>query len=292
MKINILDLLQKRVVLFDGGFGTMLISMGLDKGKASESWNLEHPEKVKQIHKAYFDAGSDVIVTNTFGATKIKLAGKGLDDKTDEINKTAARLALEVCPEDGYVAGDIGPTGKFLKPMGEYTYEQFYQAFFQQAEALASAGADAIIVETMYSLNEAKAAVKAAKDAAELPIFATMTFNKTKKGFFTLMGENVGFCLEELEKEGASVVGANCTLVIEEMVELAPILRKATALPILVQPNAGKPVLKDGKTSYGTSAEDFAASVPLLIDAGINAIGGCCGTDPTFIKLVSSLIKG
>jgi 5-methyltetrahydrofolate--homocysteine methyltransferase len=292
MKTNILDLLQKRVVLFDGGFGTMLISMGLDKGKASESWNLEHPEKVKQIHKAYFDAGSDIIITNTFGATKIKLAAKGLDDKADEINKAAARLALEVCPEDGYVAGDIGPTGKFLKPMGEYTYEQFYQAFIQQAEALASAGVDAIIVETMYSLNEAKAAVKAAKDATELPIFATMTFNKTKKGFFTLMGEKVGFCLEELEKEGASVVGANCTLVIDEMVELAPILRKATTLPILVQPNAGKPVLKDGKTSYVTSAEDFAASVSLLIDAGINAIGGCCGTDPTFIKRVSSLIKG
>jgi 5-methyltetrahydrofolate--homocysteine methyltransferase len=292
MKINILDLLQKRVILFDGGFGTMLISMGLDKGKTSESWNLEHPEKVKQVHKAYFDAGSDIIVTNTFGATRIKLAAKGLDDKADEINKTAVRLALEVCPEDGYVAGDIGPTGKFLKPMGEYTYEQFYQAYFQQAKALASAGVDAIIIETMYSLNEAKAAVKAAKDAAKLPIFATMTFNNTKKGFFTLMGESVGFCLQELEKEGASVVGANCTLVIDEMVELAPILRKATALPILVQPNAGKPVLKDGKTSYGTSAEDFAASVPLLIDAGINAIGGCCGTDPTFIKRASSLIKG
>jgi 5-methyltetrahydrofolate--homocysteine methyltransferase len=292
MKTDILDLLKKRIILFDGGFGTMLISMGLDKGKASESWNFEHPEKVKQIHKAYFDAGSDVVVTNTFGATKIKLSAKGLDDKADEINKVAAKLALEVCPEDGYVAGDIGPTGKFLKPMGEYTYDQFYQDFYQQAKALAQGGADSIIIETMYSLNEAKAAVKAAKDATELPIFATMTFNKTKKGFFTLMGENVGFCLQELEKAGASVVGANCTLVIDEMVELAPILREATALPILVQPNAGKPKLRDGKTSYVTAPGDFAASVPSLIDAGINAIGGCCGTDPSFIKLIAPLIKG
>jgi 5-methyltetrahydrofolate--homocysteine methyltransferase len=292
MKTDILDLLQKRIVLFDGGFGTMLISMGLDKGKASESWNFEHPEKVKQIHKAYFDAGSDVVITNTFGATKIKLSAKGLNDKADEINKVAAKLALEVCPEDGYVAGDIGPTGKFLKPMGEYTYDQFYQNFYQQAKALAQGGADSIIIETMYSLNEAKAAVKAAKDATELPIFATMTFNKTKKGFFTLMGENVGLCLQELEKAGASVVGANCTLVIDEMVELAPILRKATALPILVQPNAGKPILREGETSYVTAPDDFAASVPLLIDAGINAIGGCCGTNPSFIKLIAPLIKG
>ncbi len=292
MKTDILDLVKKRIILFDGGFGTMLISMGLDKGKASESWNFEHPEKVKQIHKAYFDAGSDVVITNTFGATKIKLSAKGLDDKADEINKVAAKLALEVCPEDGYVAGDIGPTGKFLKPMGEYTYDQFYQNFYQQAKALAQGGADSIIVETMYSLDEAKAAVKAAKDATELPIFATMTFNKTIKGFFTLMGENVGFCLQELEKAGASVVGANCTLVIDEMVELAPILREATALPILVQPNAGKPILRGGETSYVSSPDDFAASVPSLIDAGINAIGGCCGTNPSFIKLIAPLIKG
>jgi len=292
MKLDVLELLQKRRVLLDGGFGTMLISMGLDKGQASESWNLEHPEKIKHIHQAYFKAGSDVVVTNTFGGTKLKLSSKGLGEKVLEINRIAARLALEVCPKHGYVAGDIGPIGKFLKPMGEYIWEDFYQAFYQQAKALAEGGVHFIFIQTMYSLEEAKAAAKAAKDATNLPVFCTMTFNKTKKGFFTLMGESVEFCMSELEKAGASAVGANCTLIIEEMVELAPFLRKATQLPVIVQPNAGKPTLKNGKTAYTTSAEGFVSFMPALIEAGANAIGGCCGTDPSFIKLMAPLVKG
>lgn len=292
MKENVLDLLHKRRVLFDGATGTMLMNMGLDKGKASESWNLEHPEKIKELHRAYFEAGSDVVITNTFGGTKLKLSSKGLGDKVIEINNIAAKLALEVCPEEGYVAGDIGPIGKFLEPMGEYSWEEFYQAFYQQAEALAEGGVHFIIIETMYSLEEAKAAVTAAKDATNLPVFCTMTFNKTNKGYFTLIGEGVDFCMKELEKAGASAAGANCTLGIEDMVALAPLLRKATQLPVLMQPNAGKPVLKNGKTSYASSAEEFVSFVPALIEAGVDAIGGCCGTDASFIKLMAPLVKG
>jgi 5-methyltetrahydrofolate--homocysteine methyltransferase len=280
----LLERAKKKTIVFDGAMGTMLMASGLSAGESPELWNLEKPSVVAEIHRRYYDAGSDVVHTNTFGGNSLKLADKGLADRVEIINMEAARIARSVCPAEKFVAGDIGPTGKLLKPLGDATSEALEEAFTKQAEALLGGGADLISIETMFSLQEALAAVRASKAVTNTLVIASITYNRTKKGFFTIMGESVSQCVSALEDAGADVVGANCTLGSKDMVDLTKEIRAATRKPILIQPNAGKPVTRKGITTYDQSPAEFGQDGKKIKEAGAAMIGGCCGTTAEFIR--------
>jgi 5-methyltetrahydrofolate--homocysteine methyltransferase len=292
MSRSILDLIRQRTVLLDGAMGTELMARGLPQGTCPESWNVEKPAVVEEIHRRYFAAGSDVVSTNSFGGSRIKLAGHGLEGRTVELNLAAARLARTVTPAGRYVAGSIGPTGKFLKPQGEFAEGEFEAVFAEQARALADGGADVLLIETQYDLREALCALRGARRDSPLPVFVTMTFNAVPRGYFTLMGDTVARCMQGLEKEGARAVGANCTLNSEQMTGLVKAMRQETRLPLIAQANAGQPVLgSDGRVSYSQGLEDYVRFIPDLIRAGANIVGGCCGTSPAYIRAMAESIS-
>jgi 5-methyltetrahydrofolate--homocysteine methyltransferase len=290
-KVPILQLVQERVVVMDGAMGSLLMSKGLPPGIPLENWNVTHVDVVKNIHLDYFNAGSDIVLTNTFGGSRLKLTAHKHGDKVEEYNQQAAEIAKEVCPEQGYVAGDIGPSGKFLPPLGDATTQMFFDNFEEQASILAKAGIDLFFVETMVDILEAEAAVKAIRKVCDLPIFASITYQKTKRGYFTVMGNTVEQCSNILEKAGASIIGANCTIGSDEMIELVPLLKGSTTKPVLVKPNAGMPQLIKGETVYPTTPQDFAEDIKQMVDYGAQIVGGCCGTEPTFIKNITRKLQ-
>ena len=289
-KKSILELIKERVVILDGAMGSQLIDEGLKAGIPSENWNVSNPEKVQAIQKGYFEAGSDAVLTNTFGGTRIKLEKLKHGEFVQEYNTKAVENARAVCPKNCYVAGDIGPTGAFLSPVGIATIEEFSENFLEQAKILADSNVDFFFIETMMDIKEAEAAVLAAKKISSLPVFASITFKRTKRGFFTEMGNSIEQCVDVLEKAKADVVGANCTIGSDDMIDLIKQMRTFTKLPISAKPNAGIPELRGGKTVYPTSAEEFANDIVKIANAGANVVGGCCGTNQTFIrKIVASL---
>jgi len=287
---SILDFAKKKTVIFDGAMGTMLMAAGLKAGESPELWNIEKPSLVKDIHRRYYEAGSDAVHTNTFGGNAVKLADRGLADKMEKINVEAAKLAREACPTGKFVAGDIGPTGKLIKPLGDLVLEEAEEAFFRQAQALIKGGADLISIETMFSLDEALAALRAAKRLGEAPVIAALTFNRTKKGFFTVMGEGVTQAVSAFEKAGADAIATNCSLGSRDMIDLTRELRAATRKPILIQPNAGKPVTQKGVTSYQQTPAEFAQDGKEIKNSGADMIGGCCGTNPEFIQALAEAL--
>jgi len=292
MAQSILVLLKERKLLLDGGFGTELIKDGFPQGACPESWNEEKADIVQKINKSYYDAGSDAVLTNSFGGTTIKLRSHNLENKCYELNRAAALIANEVKPEGKFLGGSMGPTGKFLKPHGEFTEEEFEDAYAEQARGLTEGGVDFLLIETQYDLIEALCALRGARKASDLPVFLTMTFNHHPKGFFTLMGNSVNQFLEAMEREGVPVVGSNCTLNSEEMVELVKIMREKTSLPIIAQANAGNPSLsEEGEVSYSQGMEDYLRFIPQIIANGADIIGGCCGTDPDYIARMSEIVK-
>jgi len=207
-----------------------------------------------------------------------------LAEKTEKINVEAARLAREACPAGKFVAGDIGPTGKLLKPLGDLAIEEAEEAFFRQAQALVKGGVDLVSIETMFSLQEALAALRAAKKLGAVTVIAALTFNRTKKGFFTMMGEGVRQAVSAFEEAGADVIASNCSLGSSDMIDLTKELRAATRRPVLVQPNAGKPETQMGVTFYRQTPAEFAQDGKEIRNSGADMIGGCCGTNPEFIR--------
>ncbi len=292
MARSILDLLKERKVLLDGGFGTELIKNGFPQGASPESWNIEKPDIVKKIHKSYYEAGSDAVLTNSFGGTTIKLQSHNLEKQCYELNRAAATIANEVKPEGRFVGGSMGPIGKFLKPQGEYFEQEFEDAYAEQARGLTDGGVDFLLIETQYDLNEALCALRGARKTSDVPVFVTMTFNHHPKGFFTLMGNTVAQFVETMEKERVSILGSNCTLNSEEMAELVKIMREITALPVIAQANAGKPSLsEEGEVAYSQGIDDYLRFIPEMMANGADFIGGCCGTDPDFIARMSQIVK-
>lgn len=279
-------------LLFDGAMGTMLQARGLQPGECPELWNVTHPDVVRAVAEAYFAAGSDVIETNTFGGNRIKLREYGLEDRVAELNEAGARLAKDAAGAGRYVAASVGSTGRFLEDEGgEATETELYDAFTEQIAALAAGGADAICVETMLSTLEAAQAVRAGK-ALGLPVFATFTFARGKAGFRTLMGATPARVAEEMIAAGADAVGANCGGGIAELLEVVREFHAAAPeTPLLIQPNAGLPVLVDGSTVFNETPEDMAARVPDLLAAGAALIGGCCGTTPAHIAAMGKVLK-
>lgn len=291
MEKRLLEKAEERIILFDGAMGTMLMAAGLERGQVPESWNMERPDVVREIHSRYFDAGSDVVHTNTFGGNPLKLSERGLKEWMVEINLAAVRIAREACPGGRFVAGDMGPTGRIMKPLGDLSPEEAEEVFRQQAEALVEGGVDLISIETMFSLEEALAALRGAKSVVGgIPVCAAVTFTRTKNGFFTMMGEGVPQCVEALEAEGADIIGSNCTLGSRDMIALTAEMRAATKKPLLIQPNAGKPVMREGVTLYEQSPEEFARDGKKIKEAGAEMIGGCCGTNETFIRALADIL--
>ena len=293
--LEFLELINERVVIFDGGMGSMIIEAGLGGGIAPELWNKKNPNKVGQLHKKYYQAGSDVVQTNTFGGNRLKLEANDLDEQVYELNLLGANIAKDACPADKYVAGNIGPTGKFLAPIGRYSYEEFKQVFAEQAEALADGDIDLFSVETMMDIQEAKAAITAIRGVSDLPIVAEMSYNKTRQGFFTIMGDNVRNCMDVMIGSGADIIGSNCGLGGNAMVGLVTIMKQyidnhPQKYPIIAQPNAGQPQLINGRCVYTTNYDRFLKDVVSMIDAGINVIGGCCGTTPEHIRKISEYL--
>lgn len=284
---NVLDrLAERKLLVSDGAWGTLLQEKGLGPGDAPELWNVTHPDLVEEIARSYIDAGSDMILTNTFGASRIKLEGFGLAAKTQEINRRGAELSRRAAA-DRLVAGSVGPTGVFLQPYGEFTEEQLQEVFEEQIAALLEGGVDAICIETMIAIEEALCAIRAArKVSSDVDIIVTMTFDRTAVGYRTMMGVDCKRAAIELTEAGADIVGSNCGNGIEQMVEIVGEFRRYTERPILVHPNAGLPELVDGKTVFRQGPEEMAAYVERLVDAGASIIGGCCGTRPEHIRAI------
>lgn len=273
-----------KILISDGAWGTFLHKSGLEPGECPELWNLTNRDKVFAIAKSYIDAGTDMILTNSFGGSPFKLKHYGLEDIVYEINKAAAEISREAAGEEKFVLGSVGPTGVMLM-MGEVSEDELFNGFKIQAEALADGGADAICIETMSALDEAVLAVKAAKEFTDLEVVCTFTFEKTiNNDFRTMMGVSPTEMVKALKDAGASVIGTNCGNGFDQMVDIVKEIRTADSeIPVLVHANAGKPVFQNGVTVFPETPEVMAPKIKKLISAGANIIGGCCGTTPEHI---------
>lgn len=285
---------QGEILVGDGAIGSLLMARAKDliKGKCPEVLNLSRPDILEEIAKLYLDAGADVIQTNTFGGSPMKLADYGLEDQMEAINRAAVRAVKKVVEGKAYVSASIGPSGKMLKPYGTVEPDALYDNFLKQICVIFEAGADIICVETMTDIQEATLAVKAARSlSAEIPIMATMTYDKTPRGFFTMMGVKIEQAAKELEAAGANIIGTNCGNGIENMILIAKEYRSVTKLPLLIQSNAGLPEIRGDETVYPETPEFMAEKAKELAAAGVGVIGGCCGTTPEHIRTIKQTIK-
>jgi len=288
---DLLERFAKGRILFDGGLGTMLIAAGLTAGAPPDEWNLSHPDVLLRIHKAYLDAGSDFISTNTFGSSPSRLQAHGLEDTPEDVIAAGIRLARSAADESvGSVALSIGPTGKMFPPVGTATQDEIRSEFVAQFRGVDDA-VDLVLLETFLDLREAMIALEVARATLSHPVGVSLTYNRNPKGFFTIMGNEASQAVRELASAGADIIAANCSIASGDMVDLADVVRAATTLPILCQPNAGNPIIRNGKACYDQTPEEFADDAIQLYDRGVNAVGGCCGTTPDFIREVASRIR-
>ena len=280
-----------RTVLLDGGMGTLLQDSGLEDGAPGELWNLENPDAVRAAHAAYAEAGARVLTTNTFGGTRPRLDMHGLGGRLDEVNRTAAQLARSVADERGLlVAGDLGPTGELLAPLGTLTPEAAQALFAEQLRGLVAGGIDLVLVETLSDLGEADAALAAAREVApHLPVVVTMSFDTNLR---TMMGVRPADAVAHLAAAGADAVGANCGRGPLEMEVIAAEMTAARpeGLLIVAQSNAGLPQVVGDHFEYDASAEDMAAHTARLADLGVDLVGGCCGSTPSHIAAMGALL--
>lgn len=290
IKPNLLlqSLESSKVLIFDGGTGTYLQVKGLEPGGCPEQLNVTHPELIKTMASQYFESGSDLVMTNTFGGNRFMLEKYQLGEHVEEFNRTGAELATKAALPGKYVIGSIGPTGEFLAPLGSVSETVMLNAFKEQVSALADGGVDGIIIETMTSIEEASLAIKAARENTNLPVMATMTFDKGPRGLFTMMGVTPNQAAIQLQNAGAHVVGSNCGNGIEVMVQIARAMREATDGFLVINSNAGIPELLGGKVVYNETPEFLASFWNDLIEIGVDIIGGCCGTTPSHIKALAN----
>lgn len=287
------------IKIFDGAMGTMFQQLGLLKpGACPEMLCIDHPDQVTAVHQRYVDAGADIIETFTFGASALKLAHYGLQDRVVEINAAAVKAAKAVTPPPSpatgeakriQIAGGMGPSGRFIKPLGDLDFEEAYQNYFQQANALAEAGADYILIETFIDIQEMRAALLAAKEATSLPVICQLSYSEDGR---TVTGTDPQTAAITLDAMGADIIGINCSLGPEQLVPIVKIISQNTVKPISVQPNAGMPRLVDGKTIFPMSPEDFGTWAPRLVQAGATYVGGCCGTTPEHIAAIKASLQG
>jgi 5-methyltetrahydrofolate--homocysteine methyltransferase len=284
------------VLVFDGGYGTMLFAAGLANGACPELWNDTHSGVVAGIHKGYFDAGSQIVETNTFGGTRLKLNEYQLGDRTSELNVKGARLARSVAPPSGFVAGSIGPTSRLpaeYEPLGDTTDEEYVETFKEQAAALAEGGVDLFAVETMMFPQEAVAAIRACKAVTDLPVMATMFFQyeELHDRDRTMWGESPAEVAKNLLAAGADVIGMNCGRGPDRAIVIIREMRAVSDAPLVAYPNAGLPVTTGDNVTYELGPEAMARDYPALLDAGATIVGACCGSNPDHIRLITEVVR-
>ncbi|MBU0474677.1 MAG: homocysteine S-methyltransferase family protein [Bacteroidetes bacterium] len=285
-------LITKNVLISDGAWGTFLHKRGLLPGECPELWNVTHKNDVFEIAKSYIDAGADLILTNSFGGSPIKLKHYGLEDRAHELNEAAAKISREAAGEYKLVLGSIGPTGVILM-LGEVSEESLFNGFQIQANALEKGGVDAICIETMTAIDEACIAIRAVKSVCDLEIVCTFTFDRMLNGSYkTMMGVSPSEMVVAVKEAGASIIGANCGNGFNNMIEIVREIRTIDkTTPILIHANAGKPILENGITVFPETPEMMVNKVDELINCGANIIGGCCGTTPNHIKALVEKIR-
>lgn len=288
--MEILSYLRDNVLLLDGGMGSLLYARGMSRTERSESWVLSHPEVVRDIHRSYYDAGSNLVLTNTFGANALYHSS----DELRQIVTGAVRLVREAARESGapqekFAALDIGPCGKMIKPLGDFHFDQALELFAEVVRCGAEAGADAVFVETMYDLTEARAALQAARENCDLPVFLSCTFGEAGR---MMTGAAPADAITLAEELGASAVGMNCSVGPEGMLPLAEEYLRRTKLPVIFKPNAGLPEIVNGEAIYKTTPMVFAEAAAKAAALGVRCLGGCCGTTPAHIAALSKAVKG
>ena len=275
----------------DGAWGTQLMARGLSPGGCPESMTLDKPGVLAEIAALYVAAGADLVTTNTFGASPLKLASHALDDRTEEINRRAVEVLAPVTEGRAFISASVGPTGKILEPYGDAPLEVVAEAFHRQIGALIDAGADIVCIETMIDVREAELAVRTARSLKTgIPVIATMTFDSTPRGFFTTMGTTVEQACKVLIGAGADIIGSNCGNGIDTMIEIARDFKREASVPVIIQSNAGLPENRGGELVYPESPEYMAERIGQLMDLGVAIIGGCCGTGPEHIRAIRTAV--
>ncbi len=282
------SLIKSGPVVTDGSWGTQMQKRGLNRGECPDSWNLKHPERVLEVAQQYVTAGSQIILTNTFGGSRLALKKYNLDHQTVDINMAGVEISKKAAGNRAYVFASIGPTGLMLVTR-ETTEAELQNVFEEQAAAQARAGADGIIVETMIDVTEARIAATAAKQTG-LPVIVSMVYDSGENKDRTMMGNSPEEVVEELTGVGVDGIGANCGQGIEAFLPICARLRQATDLPLWMKPNAGLPELIDDKAVFRTTAQEFVQYIPEMIQAGAGFIGGCCGTDQVFVKAIREIV--
>jgi 5-methyltetrahydrofolate--homocysteine methyltransferase len=288
--MELLDMLELRPILGDGAMGTTLLESGLKMGDCPEIWNLERAGVITDIHRAYAEAGSDFVETNTFGANAIKLARYELDQKVEEIIKAAVEAARKGVGDNVMVAGSIGPTGALLEPYGDVPAGKVRDTFVEVAQAMDRAGVDFFLIETMSDPEEARLAIGAAKEVSARPVVATMAFSKGAKGYRTMMGTSPTDAANTMVGAGADLVGTNCCSGAQEALEIMGAMLDSSPVAVVAQPNAGLPVYESGNIRYPETPEAVAAGAVKLFEKGMRIVGGCCGTTPAHIKEIGTMI--
>lgn len=279
------------ILVADGAIGTMLMARGLERGQPPESFNLARHDVLEAIAAEYLKAGADIVQTNTFGGSRLKLAQYALGGKVTEINRNAVIAVRKSVGDRAYVSGSCGPTGPFLRPYGDIEPEEMIGVFREQIAALVDAGVDVICIETMIDLHEAVCAVTAARQVSRsVPVMATMTFDQTPRGFYTIMGASILDAVKGLEAAGADIIGSNCGNGIEKMVLIAREFKEHTALPVIIQSNAGLPELRGAEVVYPETPDFMAQKALELVEIGVSIIGGCCGTTPQHIRALKNVV--
>jgi methionine synthase I (cobalamin-dependent) len=282
------SLVKTGTVVTDGSWGTQMQKRGLKRGECPDSWNLSHPEHVLEVAQQYVDAGSQIILTNTFGGSRISLQRYKLDDRVVDINSAGVEISKKAAGDRARVFASIGPSGKMLVT-GEASEDELQDTFQEQASAQANAGADGIIVETMIDIVEARIAATAARQTG-LPVIVSMVYDSGENQDCTMMGNTPEEVVEEISETGVDGIGANCGQGIETFLPICRRMRQVTDLPIWIKPNAGLPEIVDDKAIFQTTPQEFVRYIPDLIRAGASFIGGCCGTDQKFVKAIRETV--
>ncbi len=285
------DALKSKILVSDGAMGTMLQQSGLPVGQCPEEWNISHSDVLLSIHKEYYDAGADIIETNTFGGNLYRLKHFGFENKSYDFNKAGAEIAKKVCPKGKYVAGSVGPTGEFLQPLGLATAADLVKAFEEQIQGLVDGGIDVLFIETISFIEEIYAAISAAqKINKDIPLIASMSFEKSAVGYRTMMGTSIPDFIEQINNHPVVAIGANCGKGADEMIDIMEEFRQHTDLPLLAQANAGLPETIDNRIVYSETFAQRGDLTRILLSEKVNIIGGCCGTKPDHIKAIREIV--
>lgn len=282
--------LEKGPIILDGATGSNLLKAGMPRGICPEKWIAQHPEPLIRLQKAYIEAGSDIVYAPTFMANRISLGSHGLADETECLNRKLAAISKEAAEGRALVAGDLTTTGKLMEPLGEMPYDKLYEAYKEQISYLADAGIDLIVAETMMAADETMAILDAAAAVCDLPVLCSLTAEADGGLFF---GGNIFDAVEELEAAGAAAVGCNCSVGPDQLEAVIAGIRRRVSVPVIAKPNAGMPkITETGEAVYSMNAEDFGRHMKVLKEAGASLIGGCCGTDPDYIRALRNHILG